>query len=1682
MAELVEDIEQPQVQEPTDKTKILYDAVSKKYDVGSYDEFSKKLQDPAKRKSFYDGVGHEYELGTYDEFTNKVGAVKKKDTPLQSSGIPTKSITPSTENNAGFLDQNTFGTQPTKKVNPSVNVHGVAPVSDNNKPDMMVALTNTSKSILKSQGQEINTANLNRTKEAVSAGIKQGKYSLTTNKDGEPIYGRSPSMSQSFTKGLLNKMMDWEDAIDIHKNENNSKQLAATLDSQIQRREDARGLDVGLGDIMSMYGNPTKMAEYFATSSTEPMGEPTGLSKAAQMAGGLAPDMLVNTLGTGAIATSTMLSASQNKMKELYDQRYKELKQKGISDQEAKEQAAVDAKTHAPLAAFPEALTNTLMFRGTGGISPAAKNFGEALVNITKSSTKLGLMGAASEAATQGIESTQGYKTDDFLKKIKESGSEWFLQTAMLEGLMHLPSLPKYGQAALKEFAIQPENQHVVDATLQSLPPEKSAEITTDLNNYKTARKSVEGLVPEEHMPTFAGLMEKRNNLEQSKEGKSKALTIPIDDEIKSIDDRLATMQKTGKVNEVDDLTGQPINPTKTHDELSKKEREGIIVPKEYGEATVREVGEGENKRYEPIATYKKGDGRIMTSHNIKVFEGENPFDAPTYTDKEKAQKEADEALGKHYYENAMPEHEKPLAKEITSPKIKNDGNQETDAQTKEVGTESIKEGAEKNTAPSQTLMEQDAKENEIQQSAEGQSNPVAEINPIEQPTSQTKETSSNKVGVSHNSLTDLYEKLGLGEVERGKRDSPEEMRTRGRLLYNSGADIEQLEKSFKDGKQPTQDDVSVARVHLEHLTKVLDAMGKKFGIDSRQYKEAKNEVARWNKEVVKPMGTEVGKAFTALQGETDLDTDSFSTVQRKVEDTTGKPATPKENAKIKELTEQNSKLKVQAEELDKKLIEQTDKGFENKESEPKNYKEKAKKVADSFRKLKTKEFTFKDENGNDVPLSKMGISWNDLVEIGAKAIEKTGEIADGIKAIVDEIRDTEFYKKLSDKEKDNLEKQLTDHYSLQNKKESSLEALQEKYSSKIDNRFTIEEAKEIWEYMKDVYLNKDTHFVESVDKTSKDLGLKVEQVMNAIVTPKSKPLSLELYKNQYNIRKGRQAVEQYIENKKPKSELANYWKKATAIPRAISTAFHGHIFAGTHYPMGFVTPSQWGTFFKSIQKMWQSAYGSIGKHEQSVRDLMNDKNYWVARKSGLENDAEHIGIDDFERSGNVLGKLGQTGTKGFFGLKWLRQQLFNNYWESTKPEERNEEVAKSISWLINNATGATNMQVPKAIQEGMFSSGMEGARWGRLVRNPADAAVRGTKILNNMAKGKPIDAADKAFVKVWSKRAGEQVATMLGLLALNSFIQSKVNPKNPVNLTDPSKPDWFKLKIGNTDVDLTGGVLGIKNLLTKIGTYTVKDKNAKQRAGDIGSAVLQYTRGKLSPAYGDITEPLFGTDYAGNPLPFSNVTPSAGKHRLSWGEYIAEKSPIFMADVAKNFFEGADENGIPQSKTEGIVNGLIQGGIKVGLGVHATPSFQLPTPYTEEDYKKPVFKFFKDKGLELPNTSLSSIQVVDKDKNTEYHISDYPKEVQDEFQSAHKEYLENILQRVQDNGKVFLIVRKTKDGEKRTISLKQPNDDNAKEIELNDLSKDDLTQVLHLAQSEATKKSKKQVFNIDTD
>lgn len=66
-----------------DNKRKLYDALSKDYELGSYEQFCTDIQDDTKRKKLYDATSEEYDYGDYDSFSNQLG-FGKADATVQS--------------------------------------------------------------------------------------------------------------------------------------------------------------------------------------------------------------------------------------------------------------------------------------------------------------------------------------------------------------------------------------------------------------------------------------------------------------------------------------------------------------------------------------------------------------------------------------------------------------------------------------------------------------------------------------------------------------------------------------------------------------------------------------------------------------------------------------------------------------------------------------------------------------------------------------------------------------------------------------------------------------------------------------------------------------------------------------------------------------------------------------------------------------------------------------------------------------------------------------------------------------------------------------------------------------------------------------------------------------------------------------------------------------------------------------------------------------------------------------------------------------------------------------------------------------------------------------------------------------------------------------------------------------
>ena len=974
-------------------------------------------------------------------------------------------------------------------------------------------------------------------------------------------------------------------------------------------------------------------------------------------------------------------------------------------------------------------------------------------------------------------------------------------------------------------------------------------------------------------------------------------------------------------------------------------------------------------------------------------------------------------------------------------------------------------------------------------------------INPPKEYVVQGEPKDENKVGVSHKNLTELANKLGLKEPQRGEYIEPHEYAERGRQLLKAGATLEDVNNPANE----LHDRIAIARAQLEDLTEAADKIGKTEGIKSDEYKDAVKKVEDYYLDKVKKLGTLAHRAFVSLQGERDLNTGSFTAVKKAFEANNGSKATDKQTERIVELTKSVEDLRKQNKDLEEKLIAATDKDINegNTKTDSKDkFAKQAKDIADKFRKLKSKGFKFKDENGNEVDLTKMGVSWNDLVEFGAKAIEATGKVADGVAAIVEKIKDSDFYAKLSDEGKKLFEKQLTTHFESTAKSENKLSDLHEMFADKRpnDQKFTPEEAKAIWDYAKEEYLNKGVAYRDMISYVANDIGLKFDQVFNAITTPKTRPIADEAWLKQRNLRRAETKTRDYVERAN-KSTFTKVIEAPDKIMRGTAVYGHGGIFVGTHAGMTLTDLPRAKYTVKAFLNGYKFAYGNDAAYERSMQKLQDRPTYTLAQRSGLQNNPNDTNTDQYQKAQKVFGKLGgvfkkigESGVKGFNAIKVLRQDLFDDHWNRLTPAEKADpETARSISELVNNATGATNLDLKLRDKKGnvvvdpdkiMFAANMEAARWEKLTKNPAKATGVALKAIFNPSKA---TAGEKTFAKVWGTRVGWELSTYAALVVTNALIQSKTNPKNPVNLTDPTKPDYMKFKVGNTDINMTSGMLSSIDFVASLAHNSLMSK--KQRRGDNvlqadAKTAFQYGRGKLAPFSATLVDLKTGTDYAGNTLPYNKDKPSAGKRQLSWGEYGWEKAPIPIADAAKTIHETMLDNGLSKPQTDTYLKGLLAFAEAGTTGFRISDSYQRPTKFTDIDKNDPVFGYWIKRVGNLPETSDANVTFHGKDasgKPALIPISDSPKK--EDFDKEQKAQLKIELAKAKNRQYVYVDNYPKSGDSYGNVKIDAPENPSypLHKVYFNTQPKDKQEElnakILSAAQGIATKKAKKKIF-----
>jgi len=601
-----------------DKIKALYNAASQKFDIGTEQEFRQKLTDSSKRKAFYDAAVSEFDLGTYDEYEKKIGPTQKSIDEGKAMAAKVPSFKDFAAERGVYVPKvgEIIVASDISERLPSLTTKAKIAKDVQEAPERIKvreerkvkaqadALKNNTIKALTANGTKFTEgdAAFKKMQESIKSVVDKGAMTLSADAAGNPIYKRSAGIVESIINNFETSRKD-------------------IVDSEIFRKSDlAESVKIAEGIIKGIEQEAVPSGA--AAEIAGMVGSSLPLLGRAVIGGGVAskflpgPAKALAALGSFAATISPSYDqAYKQGAVELYAKGLDEIKRQkridGLSDeltQQDKEDAMDRAKKEASVSGFAEGIFTAGLSSIPLGAPVAGQSFKKALVNFAKNTAKEVprnvSLGAASEVIKDVSARNAGYNitTAETLNNVLERSGQDALTTLAFEvgfNLGDVANVPKYVKAAASNYLSTipaPEfNNFAKDLEGRGVVEQGFAEkAATEVNRYKDAKSKVASFIPEDDMPSFAGLIEKKTNLENQKKTTDPSFHAKIDEQIAAVDDRIKRMQESPNpiFDEVDELTGDTGDATPvTQEEIEKSiEYADGFVPEVISEETQKKL------------------------------------------------------------------------------------------------------------------------------------------------------------------------------------------------------------------------------------------------------------------------------------------------------------------------------------------------------------------------------------------------------------------------------------------------------------------------------------------------------------------------------------------------------------------------------------------------------------------------------------------------------------------------------------------------------------------------------------------------------------------------------------------------------------------------------------------------------------------------------------------------------------------------------------------------------------------------------------------------------------------------------------------------------------------------------------------------------------------------------------
>jgi hypothetical protein len=390
----------------------------------------------------------------------------------------------------------------------------------------------------------------------------------------------------------------------------------------------------------------------------------------------------------------------------------------------------------------------------------------------------------------------------------------------------------------------------------------------------------------------------------------------------------------------------------------------------------------------------------------------------------------------------------------------------------------------------------------------------------------------------------------------------------------------------------------------------------------------------------------------------------------------------------------------------------------------------------------------------------------------------------------------------------------------------------------------------------------------------------------------------------------------------------------------------------GTHAPAVAFQPEYWKSYAKDFGKMYKMVL-KPAFYEQQVQDLERRPNWIKANRNGLVNDPRTVEDFNDPRMAQYFGAISGAGTRGYFALKILRQDMFDQQWSSLNPEDRTDEIAKAIADGINHSTGVVKASPGKYASLAFFAPRLELSRLSWLVADPL-------RTLSIAANWKNASKADKVFALNQVKEKAQVLAVLYGLLKANQGLLSAMGSPQQINTTDPMKSDFWKFKAAGMDFSFGNAMLNMARLPVRLWAIG-KGSGGKTRGliypDESAYTVLgEFLRSQEAPLASTLTSLAFKSDQQRRPLPqipgYGKPPPvpkrlrAEGIKPYTWPEFISDQFlPIWAEEGMTDYWRhgiGLSDDQIKSLKRAAFITAVMS-----TTGGRVTEDLQAKQPWT---------------------------------------------------------------------------------------------------------------------------------------